>query len=212
MYNYLVMKQLNKMSRSLKYFMGMLAIICLSIACEGPEGPVGATGQAGPAGPQGAAGNQGPVGSEGPKGVQGEMGTENVFFSNWIRNSWTRNPDNYVGDTIAAPQITDDILDKGVVMAYYRDNSGATNAKIYPVQIYQTGSLLWMFTLEMKAIKDNLILFHGPTRIAGLDATNIIPSSQVRYMVIPGVNPVGRLDFPDFDDYEAVCAYFGVNP
>lgn len=197
------------MCRSVWNFLGILGFLSLLISCAGPEGPRGATG---PAGPQGTAGVQGPAGNKGADGQQGLTGTDNVYFSNWITNTWSRLPENYVGDTIAAPQITEDILDKGVVVAYYRDNSGATNAKNYPVQIYQTGTLLWMFTLEMKATKDKLILFHGPTRIAGLDATNIIPFSQVRYMVIPGVNAAGRTNLPDLNDYEAVCAYFGVNP
>jgi hypothetical protein len=121
-------------------------------------------------------------------------------------------PDNYVLDTIAAPQITEDILNKGVVVAYYRDNSLSNFAKTYPTQVYQAGTNIWMFTLEMKAIKEKLVLFHGPSRIQGSDASNIIPFSQVRYLVIPGVTPAGRLNLPDLNHYEAVCAYFGVNP
>jgi hypothetical protein len=196
------------MNRYKIYTLALMVFMGLSLACEGPEGPIGAIG---PAGPQGAAGNQGPAGTQGPTGTQGQMGADNVFFSSWITNTWTRMPDNFVGDTIPAPQITEEILNKGVVVAYYRDNSNSTFAKIYPVQIYQAGTQAWMFTLEMKSIKEKLIMFHGPTRVPGFDAANVIPFSQVRYMVIPGVTPTGRLNYPDFDDYEAVCAYFGVN-
>ncbi|EMS30926.1 Phage tail fiber protein [Mariniradius saccharolyticus AK6] len=202
------MRYLNIPKTTLKIFLGGLAIISLSIACEGPEGPAGAIG---PAGPQGVAGAQGPAGTKGPNGIQGETGTENVFFSNWITNTWTRMPDNYVWDTIPAPQITEEILNRGVVVAYYRDNSTIPWAKIYPVQIYQNGN--WIFTLESKSIKENLILFHGPSRNGGIvDAITTIPFSQVRYMVIPGVNPAGRMNFPDLNDYKAVCSYFGINP
>lgn len=203
------MKQLNNMNRYMKYTLGLLVLICLSLACEGPEGPSGATGSVGPQGP---AGTQGPAGNQGPTGTQGEMGAHNVFFSAWITNSWTRMPDNFVGDTIPAPQITQKILDEGVVVAYFRDNDTSTTIKIFPVQIYQGGTLTWLFTLEMKSIKEKLIMFHGPSRVPGTDAFNSMPFSQVRYMVIPGVSPVGRMNLPDFDDYEAVCAYFDVKP
>ena len=200
------MKKLEIRNISLSRLLILAGLCIITFACEGPEGPAGATG---PAGPQGAAGAQGPAGNKGPDGVQGVTGTDNVFFSSWITNTWTKMPDNFVWDTIAAPQITDDILNKGVVLAYYRDNATVTWAKPYPAQIYQGGTAAWMFTLEHKAIKEKLILFHGPSRVAGSDATNIVPFSQVRYMVIPGVTPAGRLDF---SDYEAVCAYFGINP
>jgi hypothetical protein len=207
---YLNMNKLKNTNSSPKHILVLFAgLLLMTFGCEGPEGPRGSTG---PAGPQGAAGVQGAAGNKGPDGVQGVLGTDNVFFSNWITNTWTRAANNFVGDTLAVPQITDDIINKGVVVAYFRDNSSTTSTKVYPAQIYQAGTNIWMFTLESKATKERLILFHGPSRVAGSDATNIVPFSQVRYMVIPGVSRAGRTNLPDFDDYEEVCAFFGVTP
>ncbi len=50
------------------------AIACLTLACEGPEGPQGPVGPAGDAGPPGEQGAQGERGEEGPAGAQGEVG------------------------------------------------------------------------------------------------------------------------------------------
>lgn len=186
----------------------VFALMILVISCEGPEGPAGPAGQAGAQGP---AGSQGPAGTQGATGNPGEMGTDNVFFSSWINNSWTGMPDNYVRDTIPAPQVTDEILNTGVVVVYYRDNAETQFVKVLPSQIYQ--GTTWIFTLEFQAATENLYLFHGPSRAAGfLGANTIIPNSQIRYMVISGLNPSGRYLWPDWNDYKAVCSFFGVEP
>jgi hypothetical protein len=119
--------------------------------------------------------------------------------------------DNYVRDTISAPQITDEILESGIVVVYYRDNSNTTWAKVLPTQIYQ--GTTWIFTLEYQFTKEQLYFYHGPTRSSNFaDALVIIPNSQIRYMVISGVNPAGRYLWPDWEDYESVCTFFGIEP
>jgi len=205
------MKQIRSKNKLIFKISGLLLCIALTLSCEGPEGPVGAQGPQGSQGQSGPAGNQGPVGQQGPDGAQGEVGTENVFFSGWINNTWTKTDDNQVWDTIPAPQISNDVLNQGVIAVFYRNSSTITWAKILPAQIYI--GINWVCTLEYRAYQNQIVIFHGPSTAAGFRGIDqITPNSQVRYMVIAGVNPVGRIGFPDLDDYEALCAYYGVEP
>ena len=99
---------------------------------NGAQGPKGDTGSPGPGGPQGATGNtgatgptgpQGPSGSNGADGANGTDGTMSVKSYLLINKSVT-----LTGFTnFAIPAITQDIVDKGVVLAYFR-TTGSTGA------------------------------------------------------------------------------------
>jgi hypothetical protein len=78
-------------------------------------------------------GDKGELGPQGPQGPQGTSGTAGVKYSNWIRvtdANWTQTKSELVsgGDstiyysaTIATPEVTQDVLDKGVVVYYLKD-------------------------------------------------------------------------------------------
>ncbi|NOW94778.1 collagen-like protein [Mucilaginibacter sp. SG564] len=96
---------------------------------NGAQGPKGDTGSPGPGGPQGATGNtgatgpQGPAGSNGTDGANGADGTMSVKSYLLINRSVT-----LTGFTnFNIPAITQDIVDSGVVLAYFR-TTGSTGA------------------------------------------------------------------------------------
>ena len=139
----------------------LVAFICISLlasvtSCK--KGDPGATGPAGPAGPTGAT---------------GAAGTANVIYSPWATVNFTGSGSSYTAK-ITAPQVTQDIMDKGVVKTYFKFGSTvyegnyhnqATNSGIY--QYLSVGFI-------------NLV--------ANFDA-----SYPWRYVIIPGGVASGRL-------------------
>lgn len=133
------------MRKLLLLFPALLICICCMSACKkgdpgpagvngtnGAQGPKGDTGSPGPGGPQGATGNtgatggtgaQGPTGSNGADGANGADGTMSVKSYLLINKSVT-----LTGFTnFVIPAITQDIVDKGVVLVYFR-TTGSTGA------------------------------------------------------------------------------------
>lgn len=107
--------------RGLAVFILSIALI-ISIGCEGPEGPTG------------PAGLQGPLGEQGPQGEDGVDGNANVLVK-----TITITNQNYIDDFLSAkhtnnslfffpakianiedPDITEDIVANGLVLAYIR--------------------------------------------------------------------------------------------
>ncbi|HWR33084.1 MAG TPA: hypothetical protein VN451_06145, partial [Chitinophagaceae bacterium] len=128
-----------------------LAITFIAVSCtkEGPEGPAGATGTQGPTGATGATGATGPTGPQGPAGPtgpQGPPGSANVIYS-----SWAFEPGNWGSDTtmlslnggiakrfiVAAPSLSQTILDQGVILAYMKGGVTSANPVGLPVNFSQ---------------------------------------------------------------------------
>ncbi|WP_205783271.1 hypothetical protein [Flagellimonas allohymeniacidonis] len=87
----------------------------LFVSCSTEDGETGPAGPAGPAGPQGAQGDQG------PQGEQGDPGTANVIFSGWIDSEFDANIIATSSSfSIDAPDLTEAILNEGVVLVYGR--------------------------------------------------------------------------------------------
>jgi hypothetical protein len=78
--------------------------------------------QKGTAGPTGATGPQGPAGSTGPQGVAGDTGTANVIYSTWATVTFTGSGTTWYA-SIAAPGVTQSILDQGEVKTYFQFGS-----------------------------------------------------------------------------------------
>lgn len=93
---------------------------------NGAQGPKGDTGSPGPGGPQGATGGTGAQGSTGANGADGANGTDGTMSVKsylLINKSVT-----LTGFTnFAIPAITQDIVDSGVILAYFR-TTGSTGA------------------------------------------------------------------------------------
>ena len=92
----------------------------------GPAGATGATGATGPAGPTGATGPQGPAGQNGADGAAGSNGADgNANVSSVLL---TNRSVILTGFTqFSVPAITQDVVDKGLVLMFFRitgSNSG----------------------------------------------------------------------------------------
>lgn len=180
-----------------------LSLSLLFIACEGPEGPAGLDGLEGAQGVQGATGAQGPA---------GPLGATNVIYSPWITNVWVKDEvTKFVSHEIGAPKITQEIMDKGVVIAYFRESSYMDFIKILPTIYYQNS--VPVFSIDFSIHVGRLVFFHGASEATngeGVETTS--PNSQIRYILLPG-GAAGRVKYPvDFNNYEEVCSYFGIEP
>ena len=58
----------------------------------------------------------------GSNGIDGKTGTANVIYSDWAPVTFTGNPTRL--GSIIAPKITQEILDRGSVLVYYKNSTG----------------------------------------------------------------------------------------
>lgn len=154
------------------------AITLFSIGCtkEGPEGPAGAQGPQGPPGSTGAAGTPGTPGTPGPAGP---AGTANVIYSTWktgVTFTAISGSPAFAGQ-IAAPGITQTILDQGVVLGYMK---GASATVIWPLPYTRPDDIL----IYAQAALGNWVIISE----ANLTGANI----SFRYVIIPGGVSGGR--------------------
>lgn len=183
--------------------MVLIGIFALLTSCEGPEGPAG---PAGPAGPQGLAGT---TGAQGPAG---QNGNANVIASSWITNVWTVASNGMRRhDNIPAPEITQNILDKAVILIYWRPSSTTETAKLIPCPIYNTG--VNVFTIDGIFLIGFISVFTDFPRAPATTGIEVgFPNSQVRYVIIPP-STNGRTRLPENpEDYYATCAWLGIEP
>ena len=179
------------------------------VSCEGPEGPAGATGQAGPPGAAGQAGPQGPAGAAGP---QGPVGAANVIASEWKSLTWIEAPP-FSTSIVTTTEITESVINQGTVLAYWRTVSTSNSIKLMPTPVYNTTTGELSYIIDYSIRIGNLLVFHGVPSGGLVGASIAFPNASVRYIVIPPPSSSGRIEYPfDFDDYEAVCEYFGINP
>lgn len=179
----------------------LLTIFAILSSCA-EDGAPGDIGPPGPTGDQGEQGVQGEQGTPGEKGDQGEPGTANVIYSDWFtisQSDWSGIGGTKITEAIDAPEITQDIIDKGVVLVYHQFNN---QTRQLPYSYSPNGlHLVYKFVISSITIEG----FH-------LDASAIsaISPLKFRYVILPGgVAAGGRIGL-DYSDYEAVSAYYGI--
>lgn len=209
-----------------KKILPLAFISCLMIiACEGPQGPdgavgpQGATGATGPAGVTGSTGSKGDKGdpgapggngangqqgATGEKGDKGEPGTANVIYSEWFTPSsgnWQKVSDINYTYALEESRITQEIVDRGVVLAYSRQG---TNSASYLLPLtLTTSSSISNYNVGM-SFGNVIINFLELLEPSGQPANNL----QFRYVIIPGgVQARVNLDYSNFD---AVAKAFGI--
>lgn len=169
-------------------------------------------GDQGPAGPQGTAGQQG---AAGPKG---DTGTANIIYSDWFGLSTNKGKTtHYINSTttgllyeFAVPSITQEILEKGMVVVFFKFGDGV---RVLPIMNYQGFNInMEFFSIKVSKI---YLLFHKEGFQANLGSLFIDEEPEFfRYVVIPGGNPAagnGRVATPvDYHDYEALKAYYNI--
>jgi len=164
----------------------------------------------GPAGPQGSTGPQGPVGPAGP------TGTANVIYSAWFLtgtgwDSIANAPSYGAYGTFdkAASDITQTIIDNGVVLAYMKGDptTGLAN-EVFPLP-YSVGvgfnfTDLWDFVLNAPGNIRFLYKSDVPWTLAELGGISF------RYIIIPGGVAGGRMLNLKKMSYEEVCKLYNI--
>ncbi|MFM9989718.1 hypothetical protein [Flavobacterium sp.] len=140
-------------------------------------------------------------------GAAGPTGTANVIYSNWasapVATATTIDGTNGNTTSIAATQLSQEILDKGTVLVY-----GKFSTTVFPLPYVSTagGSAN---TLTYFPELNNIKLFRF--KHDGSGGVSISTSVQFRYILIPGGTPVatGKQAQPDFKkmSYAEVCKY-----
>ncbi len=165
-------------------------------------GPQGATGSKGDTGATGPVGPQGPAG---PAGSGAGTGTAiNVIYSDWFTPAfvdWQKITEKSYLFGIIEVNITQDIIDKGVVLAYSRQVASGP-VYLLPMML-ETSSGLTNYNIAA-ALGKISITFTELLDIQGRPATGL----QYRYVIIPGgVKSRANIDYSNFDD---VAKTFGI--
>ena len=178
-----------KASTKFLSFAIVMVMFILLDACKAEKGEVGPAGPAGANGTNGATGATGTIGGTGATGAAGATGTANVIYSDWATVTFTGSGTAWSGK-ITAQKITQDILDKGVVKAYFKFGS----------DIYE-GSYV-------SAV--NGAIMHYFINLGAINIRSTFNATYPwRYIIIPG--GVGaRRAAVDYSDYEAVKKYYNL--
>ena len=178
----------------MKFTLAILFIgLVFTQACKGPEGPAG------------PAGKDGTIGKDGATGPTGPAGTANVFYSSWSpAGTWGKTTYNSLVRSyidVTAPRITQDVLDKGVVLVYAKVNTSDGYVRQLPV------SLKSQFTEEYidYTLQVNTLRIWSTPIVATVD-----PSSayQFRYVVVPGGQAI-RMNYEKLT-YEEAQVLFNI--
>lgn len=170
----------------------------------GANGATGAKGDKGDPGTNGTNGTNGSNGATGAKGDKGDPGTANVIYSGWFTpnaSDWQKLSEINYTYTITEGKITQDIVDRGVVLAYSRQNANSASY-LLPLTL-TTNSSISNYNIGM-SIEKVIINFLELLEPSGKPANNL----QFRYVIIPGgVQTRANLDYTNF---EAVARAFGI--
>ncbi len=163
---------------------------------RGPTGTIGPNGAIGLQGPTGPQGPIGPAGPAGPAGPQGSAGIANVTYSSWATStaaSWvTTNAAFYGAQNIydrAAPGVTTNIINQGVVLAYIRNIPGGTPAGQIAQLPYRirggTGIISHQLDFSLNAA-GNLRFLYKFNGASGAYTTAALGVVETRYILISG--------------------------
>ncbi|MEO7978657.1 hypothetical protein [Flavobacterium sp.] len=188
--------------KTLKTIFSLLTIGIFLISCSGDDGTNGP---------------EGPAGVDGIDGTNGIDGNPVVFFSDWALTGTTKSEtfNGVLGSTfiISAPELTQEILNKGVVLIYMQSLSSGKFSNMPLPLIESTGSKVFIhnFWPELGQITIYKFLLDGTT------PTPVTASLKWRYVLIPGgTNVTGKKNVNKLDyskmSYEQVCKLFNIAP
>lgn len=166
------------------------ALVLVSCSAEdGATGPAGPAGPQGEQGPAGADGQDGADGMEGEQGEQGETGAANVIYSGWIDSGFDDNIlTSSASFSIAAPLMTDDIINEGVILVFGRSTPApATNdTDVYalPMVIGAARQQTYYYRAETAGQLDIVMATNEEGEPAGVPFFG-----EYRYILIPGEQP-----------------------
>ncbi|MCK9612504.1 MAG: hypothetical protein PHR81_03205 [Bacteroidales bacterium] len=174
--------------KKIKLFALLLVLLTVASSCKKEEGPAG------------------------PQGPEGPAGTANVIYSDWIgfqATSWSETAITEFGKTMrhyydTVPEITQNIVDKGLVMVYIK-SAGTPEAQPLPMTIYGLTQFVNQFmTFRLSNNLLTIIFFNidnndDPGSFAGDPSTN-----AYRYIIIPGGISASMANFNQMS-YQEIC-------
>ncbi len=136
---------------------------------------------------------------------EGDEGTANVIYSDWMDIEWNGADETYNKAMIIEEPLVADISDKGTLLMYVTDEIGTVALMIpflydndffyfYAVNSSNVGLALTVESLD------------GTTPVFDYAAIGF----RVRFVLIPGGVPIGKMQDSFWEDYEAVSSYFGI--
>jgi hypothetical protein len=148
-------------------------------------------------------------GPAGPAGADGQDGNANVVsLTKTLSNfSWQQISDGYAACSISAPEITQDITDKGLVNVYFKTNELSDWGM-------PTGQWIAMpFSIADADIEfsESFTFSFAPGLLTLYDQTDLAPTlnpgGEIRIVLATADGMTAPVDWKD---YQAVQAYFGL--
>ncbi|MHA7056843.1 hypothetical protein ACWGOQ_0006460 [Aquimarina sp. M1] len=174
----------------------LITVVVLStfiFSCEGEDGAVG---------PQGEQGEQGP---------QGDPGTANVIYSDWFANEFSNDiiPTSS-SFTIPAPELTNNIINEGVILVYGRRVEADLSNRTYQLPIVFGASRQQSYYYSVLNDSEEIRI----TVVAneqGESVGNGTFFNQYKYVIIPGGQAAGitALDLKHMT-YEEIAELFNI--
>lgn len=165
--------------------LALAAILIIVSACEGPEGAVG------PQGEQGVAGLEGPAGSANVQAVTFTL-RSSQFIHRESTSTFSR----------ATPEITRDVLQNGVVLAYTDLGTDKDGWWALP-QVYPVSNI----TLVMNFAYVEEVFAIQITSNSTENFSSVFDGFTIKCVIIPTVAAKTRVDY---SDYEAVARHYGL--
>lgn len=159
-------------------------------------------------GADGAQGLQGEQGLPGEQGPTGEPGTENVIYSDWIVSDLPSPLINFEDKnvfTVPVPELTQQLIDEGVIMIFGRTMGGI----IHPLP-YKAGDPYYhTYQFYIENPEEILIKVHLDEEFS----INEPLFSEFRYFLInEGESLTGKASGKSYSkmSYEEIAEYFGI--
>jgi|WetSurMetagenome_2_1015567.scaffolds.fasta_scaffold75842_2 hypothetical protein len=148
----------------------------------------------------------------GEDGEDGETGTANVIYSDWIQltGNWrdsTIRSDNYYVRHFNASDLTQEIIDSGVVMCYVKMGTWISPLPVTDLVSDTYGMVTFADLLEPGKIIITALFSNSSTTASCLNTSAYF----YRYIIIPGGMPATKstIDYTSIS-YEDLCHKLGV--
>jgi len=165
----------------------------------------GKDGSIGPAGPQGPQGPQGVAGAAGAQGGTGQTGSANVIYSPWITLPKGVLVENLWYFDIPIPQLTQDHVNNGVLMAYIGD-TGESFALPFTEGDPKGQGTSWF--VNWHANQKKMTLNVRPIGTIPPTWASLSVLVKIRYIIIPGSIKTSISPKVNLNDYNEVKNYF----
>lgn len=183
-------------STAFRWIPFVIAALLFTGCVEGTVGPQGPSGPRGPEGPRGPRGPQGPPGGALTVSFEVPFNVDNAALNGQV-----------LSQQYDAPEITQDVVDNGIVTAYYREQ-GTWTAMPYTYRV-QDGSLDYTVTFAYAFERGFTEVFY---EFSNDDALPDLVNREVKFVILYGT-PAATAELAksiNWSDYEDVAAKLGL--